>query len=120
MSLDADHIVDRRRMRRKLTFWRVAAVLIAIVAVVGVAAIATRGGAGLSARPGASIARINIEGLIRANQQRVEALEQLGRPNAAAATARVNNAPVGPAELLQRLDRKSTRPNSSHVALSHP
>ena len=24
MSLDADHIVDRRRMRRKLTFWRVA------------------------------------------------------------------------------------------------
>ena len=27
MSLDADHIVDRRRMRRKLTFWRVVAVL---------------------------------------------------------------------------------------------
>ena len=26
MSLDADAIVDRRRMRRKLTFWRVAAV----------------------------------------------------------------------------------------------
>ena len=26
MSLDADHIVDRRRMRRKLTFWRVVAV----------------------------------------------------------------------------------------------
>ena len=24
MSLDADLIVDRRRMRRKLTFWRVA------------------------------------------------------------------------------------------------
>ena len=23
MSLDADAIVDRRRMRRKLTFWRV-------------------------------------------------------------------------------------------------
>ena len=26
MSLDADLIVDRRRMRRKLTFWRVVAV----------------------------------------------------------------------------------------------
>ena len=25
MSLDADAIVDRRRMRRKLTFWRVSA-----------------------------------------------------------------------------------------------
>ena len=34
MSLDADLIVDRRRMRRKLTFWRVLAVLIAIAAVV--------------------------------------------------------------------------------------
>ena len=30
MSLDADFIVDRRRMRRKLTFWRVFAVLFAI------------------------------------------------------------------------------------------
>ena len=35
MSLDADQIVDRRRMRRKLTFWRVLTVLIAIVVVVG-------------------------------------------------------------------------------------
>ena len=33
MSLESDVIVDRRRMRRKLTFWRVAAVLVAIVAV---------------------------------------------------------------------------------------
>ncbi len=31
MSLDADYIVDRRRMRRKLTLWRVFAVLLAIV-----------------------------------------------------------------------------------------
>ena len=32
MSLDADSIVDRRRMRRKLTFWRVAAVVVAVCA----------------------------------------------------------------------------------------
>ena len=37
MSLDADAIVDRRRMRRKLTFWRVGALLIALVALVGLA-----------------------------------------------------------------------------------
>ena len=36
MSLDADTIVDRRRMRRKLTLWRVFAVLLAIIAVVAV------------------------------------------------------------------------------------
>ena len=42
MSLETDHIVDRRRLRRKLTFWRVAAVLIAIIGVIGVAVMARR------------------------------------------------------------------------------
>ena len=41
MSLDADLIVDRRRMRRKLTFWRVVTVLVAIVAVVGAGVVFT-------------------------------------------------------------------------------
>ena len=31
MPSDSDLIVDRRQMRRKLTFWRVAAILTAIV-----------------------------------------------------------------------------------------
>ena len=35
MSLDADLIVDRRRMRRKLTFWRVLAVVVIVLAIVG-------------------------------------------------------------------------------------
>ena len=46
MSLDADAIVDRRRLRRKLTFWRVVAVLVAIFAVV-LAGTALRGRSGL-------------------------------------------------------------------------
>ena len=44
MSLDSDVIVDRRRIRRKLTFWRVAAVAVAIAAIVAVGLIATPGG----------------------------------------------------------------------------
>src|SRR5260370_2252322 len=40
MSLETDHIVDRRRLRRKLTFWRVAAVLVAIPRVGGSAPVA--------------------------------------------------------------------------------
>ena len=50
MSLDADLIVDRRRMRRKLTFWRVLAVLVAIVAIVAVAAMVARRGEPASRR----------------------------------------------------------------------
>ncbi len=33
MSLDADLIVDRRRMRRKLTFWRVVAIVVIVLAI---------------------------------------------------------------------------------------
>ena len=36
MSLDSDVIVDRRRIRRKLTFWRVVAAMLAIAAIVTV------------------------------------------------------------------------------------
>ena len=44
MSLDVDLIVDRRRICRKLTFWRVIAALVAIVAIVTVAVVATPAG----------------------------------------------------------------------------
>jgi protease-4 len=90
MSLDSDVIVDRRRIRRKLTFWRVAAALIAIAAIVAVAVIAAPGGrSGLTA--GGSIARINIEGLIRSDQERVEALERLEKSQASAVIVHINS-----------------------------
>ena len=39
MLLDADAIVDRRRLRRKLTFWRVAAVAVVVLMVAGATAV---------------------------------------------------------------------------------
>lgn len=84
MSLDADLIVDRRRMRRKLTFWRVFAVLIAMVAIVGLAASVTKRGGGMTAG-GDYIARIKITGLIRNDQDRVESLEKLAKASSAKA-----------------------------------
>ena len=44
MSLDSDVIVDRRRIRRKLTFWRVVAAVVAIAAIVAVLYARTRFG----------------------------------------------------------------------------
>ena len=85
MSLDADLIVDRRRMRRKLTFWRVLAIFIAVVAIVAVTAtVARRGGAGLTAG-GDYIARVKITGLIRNDQERVDSLERLAKSRSAKA-----------------------------------
>jgi protease-4 len=91
MSLDADHIVDRRRMRRKLTFWRVVTVLVAIVAVVGAGVFFTTGRSGLSDGPGGSIARVTIEGLIRSSRDRSEALERLGKSSARAVVVHINS-----------------------------
>jgi protease-4 len=91
MSLDADLIVDRRRMRRKLTFWRVVTVIVAIVAVVGAGAVLTGHRGAFSGGPGGTIARINIEGLIRGSRPRVEALDRLAQSNAKAVIVHVNS-----------------------------
>ncbi len=89
MSLDADAIVDRRRMRRKLTFWRVGALLIALAALAGAAFVLLPGGA---LKPGEdAVARIRIQGLIRNNQARVEALERLGKSRARAVIVHVDS-----------------------------
>jgi protease-4 len=90
MSLDSDVIVDRRRIRRKLTFWRVVATLVAIAAIVTVGVVATPGGRRALTSSG-SIARINIEGLIRSDQERVEALERLENSQAAAVVVHINS-----------------------------
>jgi protease-4 len=90
MSLDSDVIVDRRRIRRKLTFWRVAAAVVALAAVVTVGLIAVPGGR-VSLTSSGSIARINIEGLIRSDQARVEALERLEKSSDVAVIVHINS-----------------------------
>jgi protease-4 len=90
MSLDSDVIVDRRRIRRKLTFWRVASVIIAIGAIAVIGTLASPGGRGTFTSSG-SIARIKIDGLIRSDQERVEALERLAKSQAAAVIVHINS-----------------------------
>ncbi len=89
MSLDADLIVDRRRMRRKLTFWRVVAVLIAVGAVVALAATARRGS--VLTAGGDYIARVKVSGLIRNDQERVESLEKLAKSSAKAVIVHIDS-----------------------------
>jgi protease-4 len=91
MSLDADHIVDRRRMRRKLTFWRIFAVLVAIVAIAVVALRFTGRDSLLAQASGHYIARISIKGLIRNDQDRVEALDRLANSRARAVIVHVDS-----------------------------
>jgi len=77
MSLDADHIVDRRRMRRKLTFWRALAVAVAIVAIGAFAVL--RGPRDIIVPGTDRISRVTISGIILGNRDRVEALTRLSK-----------------------------------------
>jgi protease IV len=83
MSLDADLIVDRRRMRRKLTFWRILALAVMVLAIAGVVAASSRRAGVFGVSP--YIARITISGLIRGDQDRVEELDKLGNSSLARA-----------------------------------
>jgi protease-4 len=89
MSLDADHIVDRRRMRRKLTFWRVLAVLLAVGVVVAAAFALVPRATRLAGTD--YIARIKIQGLIRGDEKRVEALDRLSRSSAKAVIVHIDS-----------------------------
>jgi len=75
MALRADDLIDRRRLRRKLTFWRVAAILIAAL---GLATLATWlygndfGGAAAD-----HIAKVKIEGTITEDEELLARLERI-------------------------------------------
>ncbi len=101
MSLDADQIVDRRRMRRKLTFWRVAALVVTIALIVGIGGLAAQR-AGLPAVGTDGIARITISGAIGNNLTRVQALERLAKSNHKAVIVHISSTggPVSGAEQL--------------------
>jgi protease-4 len=77
MSLDADLIVDRRRMRRKLSFWRVATIALIVLGIAGAAALSGNRNYGFGVRP--YIARVTFTGLIRGDQNRTEQLDRLAR-----------------------------------------
>jgi len=111
MSLDADTIVDRRRMRRKLSFWRVVAVTMAVAAIVGSVAVMSRKSDTFAT---GYIARVTITGLIRNNTDRVEALEKLGKSNAKAVIVHIDSpggTTAGSEQLYQSLTRlKAQKP----------
>lgn len=112
MSMESDMIVDRRRLRRKLTFWRVASALIVIGAVIALGAYASPLGGRLTGS--SAIQRVNIDGLIRSDQKRVEALERLGKSNAPAVVVHINSpggTTAGSEELYEALTRlKAKKP----------
>jgi len=89
MSLDADQWLDRRRLKRRLTFWRVAAIL----ALIGLGIAAAGRFSGLV--PRAYVAHLTIEGIILDDKARDDALDAVARDAGARALIVYINSPGG-------------------------
>lgn len=92
MSLDADALVDRRRLSRRVRFWRVCAFLLALAAIFMAAALT--GGDQLFGR-GAHIARISIDGLITDDREQQDLIEQASQDDHVKALILAINSPGG-------------------------
>lgn len=109
MPLDADQIVERRRLRRKVTFWRTLGVLAVIAAAAVVAALFAS-----DTVPATSphIARVVIGGVVRNDAERVEMLEAIGRSPARAVIVSIDSpggTVTGAEQLYDALRRLSAR-----------
>jgi protease IV len=89
MSLEVDALVERRRLRRKLTAWRV----LALVAVAGIVTVAyaTSGASGLIGESRPHVARVTVGGVIRTDRQRLQMLERIGRSGAKAVIVAIDS-----------------------------
>jgi protease-4 len=75
MAIRADDMIDRRRLRRKLTFWRVFAILVAALAI-GIGSLWLTGD-NLAGVAGEHIARVKIEGTITEDDELIERLDKI-------------------------------------------
>ena len=74
MAIRADEIIDRRRLRRKLTFWRIAALVVAALAVAAVSVWLAGDELGKGSN---HIAKVKIEGTITEDDELIERLEKI-------------------------------------------
>jgi len=107
MPLDADALLDRRRLKRHLAAWR----LIGVVALVGLGLLALSKATGLGERN--HIARLSITGLITEDRDRDEAVEKLIKDDRVKALIVRINSPggttAGSEALFLQLRRASER-----------
>ena len=94
MSLETEALLDRRRLRRSMSFWRAAAVLAGVVAVAVLGFLAA-GGPGGPLLEKRQIARVSLEGMITENRDQLTLLRKLARNQNVAAVILYVNSPGG-------------------------
>ena len=92
MAADTDYLLDRRLLKRKVGFWRIAAFAVAALAVLHDRP-GTRG-----TRPdhrrehgGAHVAKVDISGFITGDDKTIDLLKRVGKSNASAVLVMINS-----------------------------
>lgn len=93
MALDIDAVLDRRRLKRRLAFWRTSAIVVLVVAM---AALAQWAFGGLSPfGPGDHVARLSVVGVIVEDQDVLDRLDEIAEDTAAKALLIYIDSPGG-------------------------
>jgi len=94
MSLDADLLLDRRRLKRRLSLWRALAVIVAGVLLVSFLAFRQEVG-GVLPVVGAHVARLPVQGFIGEDRKLMQALDRAGRDSSVRALIVAIDSPGG-------------------------
>jgi protease-4 len=89
MSTSSDYMVDRRRLRRKLGFWRIAAIGAALLA--ALVAVAKFSGLDTIEKAAPHIARLSIEGIITGDEDTIQLIKDIGDSKASAVLLRIDS-----------------------------
>lgn len=92
MSIETETVLDRRLLRRRLGFWRAAAVVVAFVAV-GLFALSSTGDLGLAGSK--HIARVSLEGMITEDRDQLRMFKKLAEDKRVAGVVLYVNSPGG-------------------------
>jgi protease IV len=109
LSASADYVVDRRRLRRQVTFWRVAAFVVAALAILGLG-VRFSGLAGTQNQP--HVARLAIRGLITGDDETLKTIRAIADSKAAAAVITIESpggTTAGSELLFDELRRLATK-----------
>jgi len=93
MTLDAEAIVDRRRLKRRLSLWRVAAVVAGLVGILALVHAFSEKGLAFGGRN--QIAAFDVSGLITGDQDQVRLIRKLGETDGVKAVIVRINSPGG-------------------------
>jgi protease-4 len=93
MALDAESVIDRRRLKRRVTAWRLAALVFGLLAL-GLYLLGSRDGVGpASLLP--HVARVTVSGLITDDRKMNELIEKIGKSDQVKAVILDINSPGG-------------------------